>query len=201
MARPSTTVTRVTPADVPDLTTLWLAAAISGGLSPEVASRMAGDGRIAAGLDRPGTRAYIARHDGCPAGYAVVNVRTHGLVDSPSVAVDELFVLPDRRRRGVAKALLGAVATFAEQKASEVVLCNVLTTDKSTNRYFARLGFGAAVTRRVIPTTVLRRRVSNQEAGSVERVIGRRRTLRARANQAGATALPRLVTPLTRHAG
>ncbi len=201
MARPSITVVRVSAEDVRDLTQLWLAAAVAGGMSPEVASRTANDSRISTALRRTRTRAFVAHQDGVPAGYAVLDIGPRGLVDPPSVVVDELYVLPDQRRRGVGRALLTAVATCAEQEASEFVLCNVVATDKVANRYFARLGFGAPVTRRIIPTTGLRRRLSAVDT-SVDLLLGRRRTLRARARQAGPTgATPRFVGALSRPVG
>ncbi|MFN8029473.1 MAG: GNAT family N-acetyltransferase [Dermatophilaceae bacterium] len=194
MPRPHIVVSRAGQRQVGELATLWIESALAAGMTHDLAARTAGTARVADALRRPGTAAYLATLDGRPLGFAVVNERQHGLLEPPALALDELFVIPEGRRQGVAGQLLAAVARHAESTGHDLVFANVATTDKVGNRYFARLGFGQQATRRVVPTTVLRRKLSAEDAEARDVLLGRRRTIRARAvRQSGATPARGLV--------
>lgn len=184
MSRAVVAVHRVSPDAVGELTQMWISAALASGVSEDIAARASAGGRVAAALRRPGCAAFVASFEGRPAGFVVVNARTHGLLESSSVVIDELFVLPELRQHGVGHQLLAAVATFAESEAYDRVFSNVPSGDRPTNRFFARLGFTSSVTRRVVPTAVLRRKLGADEAGAtVDLLVGRRRLLKARAGR------------------
>jgi ribosomal protein S18 acetylase RimI-like enzyme len=166
---------------------LWVAHRIETGSSPDVARRLAQDGTLQAALERPDVSAFIAFFDGEPAGYVVLGDTTRSLlVDSPSVSIDMLFVLPELRRQGVAKALLTASARYADQRGVEHVTSLVPAQDRDANRFFARLGFGSETVRRVTTSAALQRRLAREGATrySLEQVLQRRRDVRTRLGQA-----------------
>ncbi len=139
-------------------------------MSHDLAARAGNVARITEALERPGTTVLLARLDHRPVGFAVVNTRNHGLLDPAGLAIDELYVIPEGRRQGVAAGLLGAVATMAESEGHDLVFANVAATDKLSNRYLARLGFGTTITRRVVPTGgALRRKLVRRRQGLRQR--------------------------------
>ncbi|MBR7742177.1 GNAT family N-acetyltransferase [Phycicoccus sp. BSK3Z-2] len=167
--------------DLTDVTALWLESRVGQGASREACARTISDGRLAAALRRPGVVASVARLEGAPVGFVVTTDNPFGLSPTPEVTIEQLYVCPDARRLGVAKALLASVLTGAERGGCETVVSNVPTTSREANRFFARLGFGSVVTRRVVPTRTLRRRLAPETAPTGLELDRRRRSLRRRA--------------------
>lgn len=184
MSRPVVSVKRVAAELEPSFTDLWVTSRVEYGVSPEVAARAASDGRLRAALDRKDVRAFLALGDGGdPVGFVVA---THspfsGLTEAPSVAIDQIYVTPRARRHGVARHLLAAVTAYAEKLGCEQIGCNVPSQHREANRFFARLGFSSQIVRRVTSTGALRRRIGVDEPRlSLEQILNRRRSLRARA--------------------
>ena len=184
MSRPVVSVKRVAAELEPSFTDLWVTSRVEYGVSPEVAARAASDGRLRAALDRKDVRAFLALGDGGePVGFVVA---THspfsGLTEAPSVAIDQIYVTPRARRHGVARHLLAAVTAYAEKVGCEQIGCNVPSQHREANRFFARLGFSSQIVRRVTSTGALRRRIGVDEPRlSLEQILNRRRSLRARA--------------------
>ncbi len=159
---------------------LWLAGRVEQGGSPEAASRYAADGRVTAPLRRPEVKAFIATRDDVPLGYLVLTERVFGLSDSTDVAIDQLYVVKEARRQGVARQLLATAIAQAERSGSERIIGYVPATDRDANRFFARLGFGSSVIRRVTTTAALRRKIlGGADVSAFDSVLRRRRTLRA----------------------
>lgn len=167
--------------ELEQVTALWLEAKVDSGSSREVCARAVSDGRFAAALRRPGVQSFVAELDGTPVGYVVTTDNPFGLSPTPEIAIEQLYVAPEARRHGVAKALLGAVLSWAERSGCEVVVSNVPTASREANRFFARLGFGSAVTRRVVTTSTLRRRLAPDTVETGLELSRRRRSLRHRA--------------------
>jgi ribosomal protein S18 acetylase RimI-like enzyme len=167
--------------DLRDITGLWLAAKVDAGSSKEVCARAIAEGRLAAALRRPGVLAIVAYLDRTPVGYVITTDNPFGLSPSAEVSVEQLWVDPGVRRQGVAKALLTAVLGAAERSGCEVVVSNVPTSSREANRFFARLGFGSVVVRRVVATSALRRKLAPETAETGAALRRRRRSLRQRA--------------------
>lgn len=195
MARPIISVSKASDEHAGELSALWIESALSSGMSHELAARVANAARIQEALARAGTTVLLARSDGSLVGFAVVNTRNHGLLEPAALAIDELYVAAAARRQGGGSHVLAAVARVAESEGHELVFANVAATDKLSNRYFARLGFGASVTRRVVPTGVLRRKLAGADPAR-DMLLGRRRTIRARARVA-APSVPAPARSLT----
>ncbi len=187
MAQPAIAVTRVEQPQHSAFIDLWIAHRIEGGTTPEAAQRLALDGTLRTALGRADITAFLASVEGTPAGYVVLADSTRSLlVDSPCVSIDMLFVLPQYRRTGVARALLTASARYAERLGAEHVASAVPAADRDANRFFARLGFASETVRRITSVATLQRRLSGQRAPrySFDQVLQRRRDMRARTARA-----------------
>lgn len=181
MARRTVEVLPVGPDEVGELTGLWLASRVDSGISQEVASRAAADGRLATAIERGDVEAHLARIDGVACGFVVTSENPFGLCATPELAIELLYVESSARRHGVAKTLLATVLGHAERTGCEVVVSNVPSQSREANRFFARLGFGAVLVRRVSTTAQLRRKLSPEVGEGGLEVLRRRRSLRTRA--------------------
>jgi ribosomal protein S18 acetylase RimI-like enzyme len=185
VSRPSPEVRRATLDDVDDLVLLWIRSrdeaggatrALAGGSADQVRSR------IQEAVDVAGVMVLVAFVDRAAAGFAVVRrAPLMPVVDEPTLHVENLYVAPDLRRRGVAKALLSAVAGLAERHGIEQVVVNAPPSSRDANRFLARLGFTPLVVRRLASTATLRRHLSGESRrGGLDDLLSRRRSLRAR---------------------
>ncbi len=162
---------------VRELTGLWMAQRVDQGASPEAAARAVAEGRLREALRRCDVRAWLARLEEAPVGYLIVSENPFGLAPHPEVAIEQLFVDRRVRRRGVGHALLDAVVAYAERLGAEVVATHVPTQSRDANRFFARLGFGSVVVRRVVPTATLRRKLHPEAKPELVAMLRRRRGL------------------------
>lgn len=162
---------------VRELTGLWMAQRVEQGSSPEAAARAVAEGRIREALSRKDVRAWVARVDGVGVGYLIASENPFGLSPHPEVAIDQLFVDHRARRQGVAHTLLDAAVTHAERLGCEVIVSNVPVQSREANRFFARLGFGSMVVRRVASTAGLRRRLSPGATPELLQALRKRRSL------------------------
>jgi GNAT superfamily N-acetyltransferase len=192
VSRPSISVRRVGQDEERSFAELWMASRVEAGVSPEVASRAASEGRITAALHREDVRAYLALSDGQAVGFAVAATSPFSaLTEAPCVTIDQLYVSPEQRKHGVARQLMSAVTLYADSRGCEQIGCNVPAQHREANRFFARLGFSSQVVRRITTVSALRRRLGTDERhhASLEQLLHRRRSLRAKAR---ATAGSRL---------
>jgi GNAT superfamily N-acetyltransferase len=188
VSRSAVSVKRVSDPEIRAFTELWMASRVEAGASPEVAARTASEGRIAAALNREDVRAYVAMADGRPVGFALAATSPFSaLTDAPCVTIDQLYVVPDARKTGVARNLMSAVTLYADSRGCEQIGCNVPAQHRDANRFFARLGFTSQVVRRITTVAALRRRLGTDEQRqhSLDLLLHRRRSLRARAAGAG----------------
>jgi GNAT superfamily N-acetyltransferase len=128
----------------------------------------------------------LGRCEGAAAGFAVLRLSPVLLTDPVAVHLDQLFVIPSMRRRGVARALLLLTASMAERHGAEQVLAGAPPSARDAHRFLARLGFSPLVVRRVVGTTTLRRRLAGEgHRHGLDDLLSRRRSLRARALRSG----------------
>ncbi len=148
-------------------------------MSPEVAARCPQTDRFLEAIDRPDVTTHLALVDGIGVGYVITAENPFGLGSQPEISIEQLWVDARMRRHGVARGLLNAVLGQADRARSDIIACNVPAVSRDANRFFARLGFTSVVTRRVVPTAALRRRVApTQRAEMLRRRLLVGRTVR-----------------------
>lgn len=181
MALPSVHVDIAGTDDLERLIPLWIGLRTQSGQTVEWAQRAARDGRMEAALARADVRIFLATCDGADAGYAVATVSPlSGLAEEQAVWIDQMWVAPQHRGAGVARALLGQVCERAEELGSTQVVCFVPVGERSANRYFAKLGFAGVLTVRATSTASLRRKLAGHADSTVSAMVRQRRSLRAR---------------------
>jgi GNAT superfamily N-acetyltransferase len=176
-------VRRATVDDVDEVLALWREARGEADRSSRPVTVEQLRPRLTAGMERGEVEVLLARWDARPAGFVVVRLAPLTLLaESPAVHVEQLFVTPELRRHGIARALLAGVVARAERECADTVVAGVSPWARDTHRFFARLGFTPLVVRRTVATPVLRRRLAGESArGAVDDLLSRRRSLRARA--------------------
>jgi ribosomal protein S18 acetylase RimI-like enzyme len=186
VTRPAVDVRRVCTDDLDDLLLLWTQARKESGTATRALIGHTAEqlrARLASAVRASDVHLLLARWDGAPAGYVVLRVGPlMPVVDDPSVIVENLYVTPDLRRHGVAKALLAGVTSIAERNAADQVVISAPHASREAQRFLARLGFTPLVVRRIAATSALRRRLAGESRRSgIDDLLARRRTLRARA--------------------
>jgi GNAT superfamily N-acetyltransferase len=136
--------------------------------------------------------ALIGRRNGRPVGFALYYFAYSTFLARPTLYLEDLFVLPAERRRGVGRALLRAVAAVAVRRGCGRMEWTVLGWNRPAIRFYRRLG--AELHREWLLTRLtgvpLRRLASGPRASVAP---GRRRSGAGarRARRAGATARAR----------
>lgn len=89
----------------------------------------------------------LAREDvlvliaGESAGFAFATLRPTPYWDGPLAQLEELYVVPDLRGRGIGSALLDGVVAECRQRGAEEMLINVDEIDGGARRFYERHGF------------------------------------------------------------
>ena len=93
-------------------------------------------GRLLAGGD------VVALLSGDPAvAVALLTFRPNVWYDGPGALLDELFVSPEVRRRGLGSALLAAAEAVTRQRGGELLEVNVDGDDTGARRFYERHGY------------------------------------------------------------
>lgn len=95
--------------------------------------------RLQSLLAAPTTIAYLA---GEPAvGVALVTLRSNVWYDGPVALLDELYVEPDHRGRGVGTAMIHVLIADAKEQGVSAIEINVDAEDIDAQRFYERHGF------------------------------------------------------------
>ena len=89
---------------------------------------------------RPYAEVLIARVDGEPAGFALFFHSYSTFLAQPGIYLEDLFVSPAMRSRGVGKALLRAVAQIARQRQCGRMEWSVLDWNEPAIEFYRRAG-------------------------------------------------------------
>ena len=91
---------------------------------------------------------FLARDDliavlvGHPAvGLALLSLRPNACYDGPVAVLDELYIAPDFRNRGLGSALLARAETEVRQRGGELLEINVDGVDTDARRFYERHGY------------------------------------------------------------
>lgn len=176
----------MTTGDEDELVALWRLSKTAEGHRDDHVERALREGRLTRACARSDVRTYVATVDDDPVGFTVVmSGPVSALQETPAVWVDLLWVKPGRRQRGVAGALLTAVASYAEHIGAPEIISCVPSSSRDANRFFARLGFASVVTERSTTPAALRRRLSGRHGlPTVSEAVRLRRSMRAARSRA-----------------
>ena len=137
--------------------------------------------RLESLLRRPDVQVMLA-HDRAGAEPVGVLVLRRGellpLTGHQAVHVEQLWVHPEHRNRGVARALLRQAAAVAEQSGMDEVVCTVAPSWREAHRFLARLGFAPLTAQRAVPVHALLRRLGTDgvhRRSTLDQVLARRR--------------------------
>ena len=97
--------------------------------------------RIRAQLDDADHAWRVVLADGAPAGFA------HACLDEDGCKLDKLYVHPDHQRRGLGRALLGAVEAWARERQARRLWLQVNRGNAAAIRAYERCGFGIVESR------------------------------------------------------
>jgi aminoglycoside 6'-N-acetyltransferase I len=79
-----------------------------------------------------------------PAGFTEAALRTdyvNGCTTSPVAFLEGLYVVPERRRQGIARALVGAVETWARERGCEDLASDALIDNVESHDLHRAVGF------------------------------------------------------------
>jgi predicted N-acetyltransferase YhbS len=159
------------PSDAPALVELWSEVLRRGDRDDQVADLLLIIERAAAAADE---RLVVAEYDGEVAGAVHLQVTTFSPINlEQTVLAISPHVLPQYRRRGVGRALIGAAVSYADEAGVGHVATAAASTSRDANRFMARLALGPQAMLRVASTHAVRAKLSAAQRPSVHRSGGR----------------------------
>ncbi|MEI8288268.1 MAG: GNAT family N-acetyltransferase [Verrucomicrobiota bacterium] len=90
--------------------------------------------------ERPVAAALLARVNGAPAGYAVYYQTFSTFVGRPGIFLDDIYVRPEFRQRGIGRALLEAVARIGSELGGGRFEWIALRWNENALRFYRSLG-------------------------------------------------------------
>lgn len=162
--RASVTVRPATSGDISALLGLWMQAQDNWRRGER--SRLAqAPAEVAARLEElvegPDVEVLVAAAGAEPVGMTMLEPTALGaLSELSTLQMSYTVVSHQHRRRGVGRALVAAATAYAEERGLSSVLVDVPPGLRDAHRFYARLGFAPAVTRRSAPVSLLRRRLA-----------------------------------------
>jgi GNAT superfamily N-acetyltransferase len=90
--------------------------------------------------ERPVAAALLAHVDGSPAGYAVYYHTFSTFVGRPGIFLDDIYVRPEYRKRGIGRALLAAVAKIGMEIGGGRFEWIALRWNQNAFRFYRSLG-------------------------------------------------------------
>ncbi len=134
-----TTIRKATSADVPQILAFIHALAEYERESDAVQATEADLERDGFGKN-PSFHALIAEQNGKAAGFALYFFNYSTWVGRPGLFVEDLFVLPGRRRLGIGKAMLARLAALAVERGCQRMQWKVLDWNKPAMEFYRSLG-------------------------------------------------------------
>ncbi len=92
-------------------------------------------------LDEPAVLALIASDGGHDLGFALVTLRPAIWFEGPVAVLDELYVVPELRDRGIGSALIARTRALLRERGCPELHINVDEVDTDTRRFYERHGF------------------------------------------------------------
>jgi GNAT superfamily N-acetyltransferase len=133
------TITPITPAEVPELLKLIRELARFERLEHEVKATAASL-RRALFEPQPVAGALLARYDGKAVGYAIYFSTFSSFVGRPGLWLEDLYVRPRFRKRGIGRRLIEAVAALAARRNCGRFEWTALNWNRNALEFYRRLG-------------------------------------------------------------
>jgi len=99
------------------------------------------EARVRALLSGSSMFAVVAQEP--PVGLALVSLRPNVWSDGPVALLDELYVAPELRGRGIGTELLASARSEARRRGAELMEINVDAPDTDARRFYERHGFSS----------------------------------------------------------
>jgi len=96
--------------------------------------------RAALFSDRPAAAAFLARVGEAPAGYAIYYRTFSTFVGRPGIYLEDIYVRPEFRNRGLGRAMLEAVAKVSVEQGGGRLEWNALDWNENALRFYRSLG-------------------------------------------------------------
>jgi GNAT superfamily N-acetyltransferase len=90
--------------------------------------------------ERPAAEAIIAEYETAPAGFALFFQTLSTFLGRPGIYLEDLYVRPEMRNRGIGKTLLRYIARLAIERGCGRLEWSVLDWNESAVRFYERLG-------------------------------------------------------------
>ncbi len=137
--KPAFAIRPATPADAPAVVRLVAALAAYEKLTPPDAGAAA---RLAADMARtpPRFQALLAEVDGAPVGVAIAFETYATFTAAPKYYVEDVFVLPEHRGRGIGHAFFRALAREAMRRGCTMMEWTALDWNKPAHKFYRGLG-------------------------------------------------------------
>lgn len=90
--------------------------------------------------DRPYVEAVLAEWKGQPVGFALFFYNYSTFLTKPGIYLEDLFVLPDYRSKGIGKALITHVATLTVERGCGRLEWSVLDWNEPAIGFYRRMG-------------------------------------------------------------
>ena len=132
-------ITPITPAEVPELLKLIRELARFERLEPEMKATVASLRKALFG-PQPVAGALLARCDGKVVGYAIYFSTFSSFVGRPGLWLEDLYVRPRFRQRGIGRLLIEAVAGIAAQRNCGRFEWTALNWNRNALEFYERLG-------------------------------------------------------------
>jgi GNAT superfamily N-acetyltransferase len=139
MSNPDLRLRAATPADVPTLFRLIMALADYEKLTHEVTGSEAALEQTLFG-DRTYAEAILAELNGQTAGFALFFHNYSTFLTQPGIYLEDLFVLPEYRRRGIGRAILTYLAQLAVERGCGRFEWSVLDWNEPAIAFYRRMG-------------------------------------------------------------
>ena len=139
MSNPDLRLRVATPADVPTLFRLIMALADYEKLTHEVTGSEAALEQTLFG-DRTYAEAILAELNGQTAGFAIFFHNYSTFLTQPGIYLEDLFVLPEYRRRGIGRAILTYLAQLAVERGCGRFEWSVLDWNEPAIAFYRRMG-------------------------------------------------------------
>ncbi len=136
---PSITIRAAEPADVPVILSFIRGLAAYEKLSDACVATEAGLQKTLFG-ERRYAEVLIARHNGQPAGFALFFHNYSTFLAKPGIYLEDVFVLPALRGKGIGKALLIALARIARERGCGRLEWSVLDWNEPSIQFYKSLG-------------------------------------------------------------